>query len=176
MKKSIITVVVAAAALLTLTASNATAGSQFLLSGRGVLVQHDDGYIVNGTLRDADSQVVGTIHGTLTALTTGFNTCPILVPIGCGATGEGQCNILGGDVTLNFRGTIYDAFLGVDFPIGHFQSSVCQEPPVASPPTNRLFLFMSSTSHVTPGDFPELFTLIADVQPINDTLFQWSSG
>ena len=77
MKKRIITVIVAAAALLTLTASPAAAQPTFDSAG-GVLVRHDDGYIITGTLRAADAQVVGTLHGTLTELTTGFNSCPFI--------------------------------------------------------------------------------------------------
>ena len=77
MKKRIITVIVAAFALLAVTGSAAAALPTWE-SGSGVLVRHDDGYIITGTLRDADSQVVGTIHGTLVERTTGFNSCPFL--------------------------------------------------------------------------------------------------
>ena len=73
MKKRIIMIIVAAFALLAITGS-ASAALPTWDSGRGVLVRHDDGYIITGTLRDADSQVVGTIHGTLVELTTGFNS------------------------------------------------------------------------------------------------------
>jgi hypothetical protein len=44
----------------------------------GVLVRTDDGYIITGTLRDADGKVLSAAHGTLIETTTGFNTCPTL--------------------------------------------------------------------------------------------------
>ena len=54
MKKRI-TIIAATVALLTLTAaSSAAAGSVFGISGSGVLVRHDDGYIITGRVRDVD--------------------------------------------------------------------------------------------------------------------------
>ena len=76
MKKRI-TIIAATVALLTLTAaSSAAAGSVFGISGSGVLVRHDDGYIITGGVRDVTSNAAGAIHGTLVEETTGFNTCP----------------------------------------------------------------------------------------------------
>jgi hypothetical protein len=96
MKKRIITVVVAAAALLTLTASPATA-IPVSNSASGAVVWHDDGYMINGTLRDADGKVVGTAQGTLIEQTTGFNTCPFFgIPFPSGFDSDGTCNLLSG--------------------------------------------------------------------------------
>jgi hypothetical protein len=178
MKKRI-TIIAAALALLTLTAASTAAAAPVYQSASGVLVRQDDGYLIRGTLRNDDSQVVGTIHGTLTELTTGFNTCPF-VSVGaalCGPFRPGippyTCNLLGGDVTLNFRGTIYDALVAVDA-IGHIQSAICQDP--GNPTSYRLAVFMWSTSHVPTGDFPDIFTLVAtSVQQINPAVWKWSS-
>ena len=77
MKKRMITVIAALALLMLTAASAATAGDLFSASGRGVLVQQDDGdMMITGTLRDADSHFIGKVYGTLGELTTGFNTCP----------------------------------------------------------------------------------------------------
>ena len=178
MKKRI-TIISAMVALLTLTAaSSAAAGSVFGISGSGVLVRHDDGYIITGTVRDVTSNAVGTIHGTLIEETTGFNTCPDFYFDCTTMTGEPSyiqptCNLLGGEVTLNFQGTQYDAQPGStpDFRIG---SSLCKSPD--DPSTYQLRLFLWSTSHVPPGGFPDIFWLgIATVQQISPTVFKWSS-
>jgi len=76
MKKRMITVIAALALLMLTAASAATAGDLFPASGRGMLVRHDDGYMITGTLRGADSHFIGKVYGTLGELTTGFNTCP----------------------------------------------------------------------------------------------------
>jgi hypothetical protein len=177
MKKRIITIVVAAAVLLTLsTASTADAIGLFGVSGSGVLVRHDDGYIITGPLRDADGQVVGTLHGTLSEQTTGFNSCPFT-----GTTsalcfpeppGGWTCNQLGGDTTLNFRGTIYDAQVNGNAN-GHFASVLCKD--TNDPTSYGLTIFMWSTSHVPPGEFPDIFLLNAGVHQISPTVFKWSS-
>jgi hypothetical protein len=177
MKKHI-TVIAAVVALLTLSAaSSAAAGDLFDVSGSGVLVRHDDGYIITGALRDADGQVVGTLHGTLTELTTGFNTCPIIGTASAlcfpGPPSGWPCNLLGGDITLNFQGAIYDATVNTDV-IGHAASALCKNADRTA--YDRLVLFMWSTSHVTPGDFPDIFTLVAtSVQQISPTVWKWSS-
>ena len=175
MKKRIITVIVAAAALLTLTASPAAAQPTFDSAG-GVLVRHDDGYIITGTLRAADAQVVGTLHGTLTELTTGFNSCPFIGTLSAlcfpDPPGGWTCNLLGGDTTLNFQGTIYDAQVNSDA-IGHLASTLCKD---RNDPTGYgLTLVMGSGSHVPPGEFPDIFILTAGVQQISPTVFKWSS-
>ena len=176
MKKRIITVIVAAAALLTLTASPAAA-MPTINSASGVLVRHDDGYIITGTLRDAESKVVGTLHGTLTELTTGFNSCPFIGTheAHCfpGPPEGWTCNLLGGDVTLNFQGTRYDASIETDF-FGHAASILCLNTDRTT--YDRLVLFMWSESHVPPGEFPDIFTLVAPtLQQISPTLLKWSS-
>jgi hypothetical protein len=176
MKKRIITVIVAAAALLTLTASPAAAAPTFE-SASGVLVRTDDGYRITGTLRDADGQVVGTLHGTLTEQTTGFNTCPITGTASAlcfpGPPSGWTCNLLGGDITLNFQGAIYDAVVLTDAS-GHAASALCKNADRTS--YDRLVLFMWSLSHVPPGDFPDIFTLVATtVQQISPTVWKWSS-
>ena len=178
MKKRIITVIVAAAALLTLTASPATARPTFD-SASGVLVRHDDGYIITGTLRAADGRVVGSLHGTLTELTTGFIECPWAGTARalCGfdptpGVPPYNCNLLGGHVTLNFQGTIYDAFVGPNG-IGHRESSLCQDPD--HPTSYGMTLFLWSTSHVPAGDFPDIFGVGGTVQQISPTVFKWSS-
>jgi hypothetical protein len=176
MKKRIITIIVAALALLTFAVSTAAADAP-VAGDSGVLVKTDDGYIISGTLRNADGKVVGTLHGTLTELTTGFNTCPI---IGTASAlcfpeppGGWTCNLLGGDVALNFQGTQYDASVSNDA-IGHAASALCQNADRTA--YDRLVLFMWSTSHVTPGDFPDIFTLVAtSVQQISPTVLKWSS-
>lgn len=177
MKKRIITVIVAAAALLTLTASPAAAIPTFN-SASGVLVRHDDGYLITGTLRDADGQVVGSLHGTLTELTTGFTTCLATgtASFGCyfapPGTPPNNCNVLGGGVTLNFRGTVYDSFVAGDA-IGHSDSGLCRN--ADTPTTYGLGLYLWSTSHVPPGEFPDIFNVGGTVQQITPTLFKWSS-
>jgi hypothetical protein len=174
MKKRII--IAAALALLTLSAaSTAEATVLFDVSGRGVLVRQDNGYRIAGTLRDADSKVVGTIHGTLTELTTGFNSCPFVGTFSAvcfpGPPGGWTCNLLGGDVTLNFQGTIYDALVDDD-EIGHAASGLCLNADRTT--YDRLVLFMSSTSHVAPGEFPDFFTLVATtVQQISPNVLKW---
>ena len=81
--------------------------------------------------------------------------------------------MLGGDVTLNFQGTQYDAAI-ITSVNGHAASALCK---TADPNTyDRLVLFMWSTSHVTPGDFPNVFTLVAPtMQQISPTVIKWSS-
>jgi hypothetical protein len=176
MKKRIVTVIAAALALLTLTAaSNAAAPT---VSG-GVLVKTDDGYIITETFRDAESGVVGTVHGTLTELTTGFISCPwagtasALCGFGGGTPGVPpyNCNLLGGHLTLNFQGTIYEGFVGPNG-IGHYESSLCKDPD--HPTTYGLTLFLWSTSHVPPGQVPDIFNLGGTVQQISPTVFKWS--
>ena len=178
MKKRI-TIIAATVALLTLTAaSSAAAGSVFGISGSGVLVRHDDGYIITGGVRDVTSNAAGALHGTLVEETTGFNTCPDFEFQCLTMTGEPNgipttCNLLGGEVTLNFQGTQYDAQPSTtpDFRIG---SSLCKNPD--DPSAYQLNLFLWSTSHVPPGDFPDIFELsIATVQQISPIVFKWSS-
>jgi hypothetical protein len=176
MKKRI-TVIAATLALLTLTAaSGATAGSLSSVSGSGgVLVRHDDGYIITGTLRDADSQVVGTIHGTLVELTTGFNSCPYLganailcVPL---VGPPPACNLLGGEVRLNFQGTEYETVVSTEFVDGRVASALCKD--ADDPAKLFLMLFMWIRSA-----FPSLsadFTLHASVQQISPNVWRWSS-
>jgi hypothetical protein len=167
MKKRIITVIVAAVALLTLTATSAAAGP----SG-GVLVQQGGGYRITGAFRTADSGVL-TVHGTLTELTTGFTSCPLAgtASFGCLFI-PNTCNLLGGEVTLNFQGTIYDAFVSGDA-LGHAESALCQDPD--NPTTYSLGIFAWSTTHTIPGEFPDIFTLGGTVQQISATVFKWSS-
>jgi hypothetical protein len=175
MKKRIVTIIVAALALLTLTAaSNAAAPT---VSG-GVLVKTDDGYIITGTLRDAGGRVVGTVHGTLTELTTGFNSCPLT-----GTTSlfcyppftetPWTCNLLGGEITFNFQGRKYDAVVGGDA-IGHTLSSLCQDRD--SPTAYGLLVYAWSGTHTIPGNFPEIFVVFGGVQQISPTVFEWSGG
>ena len=142
-----------------------------------MLVRHDDGYLITGTLRDADGQVVGTLHGTLTELTTGFTTCPQLGTASFVVTSHRRaprqtCNVLGGGVTLNFRGTVYDSFVAGDA-IGHSDSGLCRN--ADTPTTYGLGLYLWSTSHVPPGEFPDIFNVGGTVQQITPTLFKWSS-
>jgi hypothetical protein len=184
MKKRI-TIIAATVALFTLTAaSSAAAGSVFGVSGSGVLVRHDDGYIITGTVRAFEvggdiSYAVGTIHGTLIEETTGFNTCPDFYFDCTTMTGEPSaiqptCNLLGGEVTLNFQGAQYDAQPGStpDFRVG---SSLCKKPD--DPSTYQLRLFLWSTSHVPPGAFPDIFAMFnATVQQISPTVLKWSSS
>jgi hypothetical protein len=175
MKKRIITIVVAAAALLTLTASPAAAIPTFN-SASGVLVRHDDGYIITGTLRDADGQVFGTLHGTLTELTMGFNSCPYL-----GMSFQfceppfppPTCNLLGGHLTFNFQGVKYDAEVFED-PFFQFHSTLCQVPP-ANPTTYQLDVFAWSFTHTPEGEFPDVFNLFGPVRQISPNVFKWSS-
>jgi hypothetical protein len=82
------------------------------------------------------------------------------------------CNLLGGEITLNFQGKKYGAFVAGDV-LGRVESSLCQEPD--NPTTYRLTVFMWSTTHVPPGEFPDIFTLGATVQQISPTLFKWTS-
>jgi hypothetical protein len=103
MKKRMITVIAALALLMVTAASAATAGDLFPASGRGVLVRQDDGYMITGTLRGADSHFIGKVYGTLGELTTGFNTCPDF-EFYCSFGGNTPtCNLLGGEVTLYAR-------------------------------------------------------------------------
>jgi opacity protein-like surface antigen len=134
MKKRIITVIVAAAALLTLTASTADADPTTAVSASGILVRHDDGYIITGTLRDDDSHVVGTLHGTLIEETTGFNSCPDLF-FGCQLGFSPTCNLLGGEVTFNFQGEKFVSTVDVDIS-GRVLSSLCRD--TNDPTTYRL--------------------------------------
>jgi hypothetical protein len=169
MKRRIITVMLLALALLTLTASTAAAESPSI---SGVLVRQGDGYIVNGALPG-----VGSFHGTLTELTTGFNSCPWggTTSAFCIFTAPGvppyNCNLLGGAVTLNFQGTIYEGFVGPDG-LGHYQSSLCRDPD--QPTIYDLALYIWSTSHVPPGNFPDILGLGGSVQQITPTVFKWS--
>jgi hypothetical protein len=169
MKKRIVTVIVAAAALLTLTvAPAATAGDLFSVSGSGVLMRQDDGDMITGTLRGAD--VIGKVHGTLVELTTGFNTCPDF-ELQCFFGGNTPtCNLLGGEVTLKFQ-TQYDAQVSntIDGRVG---SSLCKNPNDSN--TYQLRLFLWSTSHVPPGAFPDVFEVSATVKQITPNVFKWS--
>ena len=170
MKKRIITIMVAAAALLALTASTATA-APVPASASVVLVRNGDGYKITGTLRDADSKVIGTINGTLIELTTGFNTCPDF-EFDCLFGGNTPtCNLLDGEVTLNFQGLMYDAIPGFDV-LGRVQSSLRKSPSDASTALLRLTLW--SSSHVPPASFPDLFGVFATVQQISPTV--WKSS
>jgi hypothetical protein len=167
MKKRI-TIITAVLALLTLSAAST---AQAVSSG--VLVRQGDGYLITGMLRDSDGQLV-TIHGTLTEQTTGFNSCPF---IGTASAlcfpeppGGWTCNLLGGDVTLNFQGTIYDAAVNIS-PDFHFASALCRN--ADNPTTYGLGLYLWSTSHVPPGNFPDIFSLGALVQQITPKVFKW---
>ena len=68
--------------------------------------------------------------------------------------------------------TIYDADVSGNS-LGHVQSALCTD--ANDPTTYRLGLFMWSTSHVPPGNFPDIFNLGASVQQISPTVFKWSS-
>ncbi len=174
MKKRVVIVIAAALALLTFTAvSNAAAPTE---SG-GVLVKTDDGYIINGTLRDIDGHVVGTLHGTLIELTTGFNSCPYI-----GMSFQfceppfppPACNLLGGEITFNFQGVIYDADVFED-PFFQFHSTLCHVPP-ANATTYQLDIFAWSFTHTPEGQFPDVFNLFGPVEQIAPTLFKWSNN
>jgi hypothetical protein len=170
MEKRSIIIVVAAFALLA-AAGSAAAALPTWSSGSGILVRHEDGYIITGTLRDADSRVVGTIKGTITELTTGFDSCPYFgsAAINCAPLfgPPPACNLLGGEVTLNFRGTEYDTVVSTGIE-GRVGSALCKG---ADDPTSYgLMLFMWTTS-----EFPEVFTLFASVEQINPTVWTWSS-
>ena len=127
MKKRMITVIAALALLMVTAASAATAGDLFSASGRGVLVQQDDGdMMITGTLRDADSHFIGKVYGTLDELTTGFNTCPDF-EFYCSFGGNTPtCNLLGGEVTLKFQAQ-YDAQVSSTID-GRVGSSLCKDP------------------------------------------------
>jgi hypothetical protein len=171
MKKRIITVMVATAALLTLTAAPSAAAVPVYRSSSGVLVRQDDGYMIQGTLR-ADGRVVGTIHGALIEQTTGFNTCPDFYFF-CFFSGfSSTCNLLGGDVTFNFQGTIYEARVFGDIQ-GRVQSYLCRDPD--DPTIYRLATWDWSETHTIPGEFPDLFTVGGSVRQISPTLFKWTS-
>jgi hypothetical protein len=176
MKKHIVIVIAAAVALLTLTAASNAAESG------GVLVQHNDGYIITGTLLSNDGQVAGTIHGTISELTTGFTSCPfhgffgdfgppdLCVP-SSGPTPE--CNLLGGEVTLNLQGTQYEAVVTTEFLLmAHIDSYLCKSPDGAN--TYELYLYMRSTSHSLPGEFGDVFLLRTTVQQISPNVWKWS--
>jgi hypothetical protein len=170
MKKRMITVI-AALALLTLTAASAaTAGDLFSASGRGMLIREDGSdMMITGTLR-GDSQIIGKVYGTLGELTTGFNTCPDF-EFQCFFGGNTPtCNLLGGEVTLKFQAQ-YDAQVSntIDGRVG---SSLCKDPNDSS--TYQLRLFLWSTSHVPPGAFPDVFDVFATVEQITPTVFKWS--
>jgi hypothetical protein len=174
MKKRIITVIVAAFALLAVTGSAAAALPTWE-SGSGVLVRHDDGYIITGTLRDADSQVVGTIHGTLVERTTGFNSCPLLGSnaANCVSFFSGvplyHCNLLGGQVTLNFQGSKYDTVVNGDNIEARVDSALCKD--ADDPTIYGLWLFMWTTS-----DPPDVFTpVFARAEQISPNVWKWSS-
>jgi hypothetical protein len=123
--------------------------------------------MITGTLRDADGQVVGTVHGTLIELTTGFNSCPFL---GMGfqdclpPNPPPACNLLGGEITFNFRGVEYDAEVFED-PFFQFHSTLCQVPP-GNPTTYQLNVFAWSFTHAPEGEFPDIFNLFGPVQQI----------
>jgi hypothetical protein len=179
MKKRIM-VIAAALALLTLSAaSTAEATGLHSVSGSGVLVRHDDGYLIAGTLRDADSNVIGTIHGTLVEQTTGFTSCLFLgfASEACGSIPgipPYACNLLSGAVTLNLRGTQYDAYVDTDF-FARIASSLC-EVYANDATTLRMALFMWSESHTLPPEFPDLFELFpASAQQISPNVWKWSS-
>jgi hypothetical protein len=147
-----------------------------------VLVRHDDGYIITGRVRDVTSNAAGTIHGTLIEETTGFNSCPDFEFQCMTMTGEVNpfipptCNLLGGEVTLNFQGTQYDAEPSTtpDFRVG---SSLCKKLDDPSTFQLKMRLFLWSTSHVPPGDFPDIFEMFnATVQQISPNVWKWSSS
>jgi hypothetical protein len=175
MKKRIIMIIVAAFALLAVTGSAAAALPTWE-SGSGVLVRHEDGYIITGTLRDAESQVVGTIHGTLVEQTTGFNSCPLL-----GANANNcvslsgvplfACNLLGGQVTLNFQGTEYDTVISTEFIDGRVESALCKD---ADDPA-KLFMMLFMWTRSAFPDVSADFTLFASVQQISPNVWKWSS-
>ena len=168
MKKRIVTIMVAAFALLAVTGSAAAALPTWE-SSSGVLVRHDDGYIITGTLRDADSKLVGTIHGTITELTTGFNSCPYLGSNAAICVPPFTCNLLGGEVTLNFQGTGYDTVVSTEFIEGRVDSALCKD--ADDPAKLFMMLFMWTTS-----PFPDVFQpLFASVQQISANVWKWSS-
>jgi hypothetical protein len=172
MKKRIVTVIAAALALLTLTAvSNAAAPT---VSG-GVLVRTNGGYIITGTLRDADGKVISTAHGTLIETTTGFNTCPFFgVPFPCGPDNVfATCNQLGGGIYFNYQGNKYSGVVTGNIN-GRIDSALCQDPD--NPSTYQLFVFVWSSTHTIPGEFPDIFELGGTVQQITPRLFEWSGG
>jgi hypothetical protein len=176
MKKRIITVIVAAFALLAITGSAAAALPTWD-SGSGVLVRHDDGYLITGTLRDADSQVVGTIHGTLVEQTTGFNSCPYLGSFGsnlCPPPGvpPSNCNLLGGEITLNFQGTQYDTEVAAEFIDGRVDSALCKD---ADDPTKLSLMLFTWRTFLPFPDFSADFALFASVQQISPNVWKWSS-
>jgi hypothetical protein len=172
MKKRMIMIIVAAFALLAVTGSAAAALPTWE-SASGVLVRHDDGYIITGTLRDADLQVVGTINGRLVERTTGFNSCPLLgsnafncvSPFGVPMF---ACNLLGGEVRLNFQGTEYDTVVSTDHIEARVISALCK---TDDPTIYGLWLFMWTTSA-----FPDVFTpVFARVEQISPNVWEWSS-
>jgi hypothetical protein len=172
MKKRIVTIMVAALALLTLTAaSNAAAPT---VSG-GVLVKTDDGYKINGILRDAEGKVVSTAQGTLIEMTTGFNTCPFFgIPFPCGPDNVfATCNQLGGEMTFNYQGKKYDGPVTGNIN-GRIDSALCLDP--NNPTTYQLFVYVWSTTHTIPGEFPDIFQLGGTVEQITPRLFEWSGG
>ena len=176
MKKRIITVIVAAFALLTITGSAAAALPTWD-SGSGVLVRHDDGYIITGTLRDADSQVVGTIHGTLVEQTTGFDSCPLLggggnLCVSLDGVPLFACNLLRGEVTLNFQAAHYDTVVGAEFFEGRVDSALCKD--ADDPAKLSLMLFTWRTFLPFP-DFLADFVLFASVEQISPNVWKWSS-
>ena len=106
-EERIITVIVAAFALLAMTGSATAAlrrGSGQRRAGATIRLHR------HGTLRHANSHVVGTIHGShWSNSTTGFNSCPF----SWGRCAQPHpavgpppaCKLLGGEFTLNFQGT-----------------------------------------------------------------------
>jgi hypothetical protein len=171
MNKRIITIIVAAAALLTLTMSAAAADPTTAVSASGILVRHDDGYIITGIARDADSHVVGTLHGTLVEQTTGFNSCPDLF-MACFFGPPPTCNLLGGQVTYNFQGEKFDSTVLADVR-GRFASSLCRD--TNDPTSYRLVVFGWSPNE-DPSQFPHVFDLIATAQQISPTVLKWSGS
>jgi hypothetical protein len=181
MNKRKFALIITVFALLTIAAADPAAASS-----TGVLVRHDDSYIIAGsaTLLSANGQVDATIHGTISELTTGFNSCPFHGMLG-GDFGEPdlffpasgpapQCNLLGGEVTLNVQGTQYDAVVTTAFLLtGQIDSYLCKNP--SDPNRYELNLFMRSTSHSLPGEFGYVFLLRATVQQISPTVWKWSS-
>jgi hypothetical protein len=118
--------------LLTLTAVSSAGTADLIgpLDSSGVLVRHDDGYIITGTLRDADSHVA-TFHGRLIELTTGFNSCPDL-EFSCFFGGNTPtCNLLSGELTFNLGAETFND--EVDNTInGRLKSSLCKDSPDAT--------------------------------------------
>jgi hypothetical protein len=166
--------IVIAAALAVLTLTTVSSAAAPTVSG-GVLVRTDDGYIITGTLRDADGKVISTAHGTLIETTTGFNTCPFFgVPFPCGPDNVfATCNLLGGGMTFNYQGKKYDGPVTGNIN-GRADSALCLDSD--NPSAYQLFVYVWSQTHTIPGEFPDIFQLGGTVQQTAPRLFKWSGG